>query len=211
MDRDNRVHSAGQLSGTLCLVDPPSPKLLQLRPQGPPIEAVGFALARLLLLKRGFQGFRIASHCVFQQGSQPGHAFAGGWKTARHLDQQLRRSQLEHPKPHLRGRRTPLVLEVMRFHQSAKHRPVLIALCFFGSYQVGKRQHVDQETVRQGNRRAATPQCAKCSDASHPRHHIDAHACQVRVKTAEMNGVPSLQVPHLKGRDCDHLRLQFGQ
>ena len=117
------------------------------------------------------------------------------------FDEQLGRAELSEPESDARRRRVLAMLEVVGLHESPDHRPVLVALRLLGSDEVGQGHEIAREPVRQGDRRAASPQGRERRHATHPGHDVDAHVKGVRMPAAEMYGVAPLQMLEPEGRD----------
>jgi len=59
-----------------------------------------------------------------------------------HLNEQFRRAEFRQPETDLRGIGLRPVFKKTRLNESANHRPVLVALGFFGPYQIGQREQI---------------------------------------------------------------------
>jgi hypothetical protein len=189
---------------------PPSQDL-EFRPKRSPVLAIDLAFAIFFAAKCRPERYLVVLQSVTEQRSYAGRTLASAAMKTCRFKEQDRRSKLEQPESNTRRRRLISVLKIVRFHQPAYHRPVLVALRPLRANEIRKRQNVNGEPVGQADGCATAPKDRERVDSPEGRHDIDAHPRNVRVMAAKLNGVSAPEVPDAKGWYRDHFGVECGE
>ena len=101
-----------------------------------------------------------------------------------------------------------MVTIIMRFNQSANHRPILVTLRFLGTDQVGQAEDIDLSAGHL-HCQAPAPELIERRHAAHHRHDIDTHPPGVGMSATEMNRESAPEIIFVERRNGNHLGLQI--
>jgi hypothetical protein len=123
------------------------PHSLQFRPERQPVPSILLSLLRLLSGQRSLKLLKASWMGVGQERPLDLEATASRRIPLCDLDEQLGSAQLEQPEADLRWLSSIPVLEIVSFHETANHRPILVSLSLLGLHEIREREQVARKAV----------------------------------------------------------------
>src|SRR6266480_2295326 len=116
-----------------------APQRLEFNFERLPIFPIRFALGTFFCLQCALQRSEVSDNRMLEQRAQGPQSLRRGRKLSADVEEQLRGAKFAQPELEVAPMWLVAILELMRFHKAAEHRPIFVALGFLCLNQVRER------------------------------------------------------------------------